>query len=70
MARAVGLLALASNQMVHADGERILLVRALGALSAGDLLGLDRGYPAWWLFALFRQRGVAFCAQAGQLRLR
>ena len=69
MARVVGLLAVASNQMVHAeigsyaDGERNLLVRALGALSAGDLLVLDRGYPAWWLFALFGQRGIAFCAR-------
>ena len=69
MARVVGLLAVASNQMVHAeigsyaDGERNLLVRALGALSAGDLLVLDRGYPAGCLFALFAQRGVAFCAR-------
>ena len=69
MARVVGLLAVASNQMLHAeignytDGERNLLLRALGALSADDLLVLDRGYPAWWLFALFGQRGVAFCAR-------
>ena len=69
MARVVGLLAVGANQMMHAeigsyaDGERNLLVRALGALSAGDLLVLDRGYPAWWLFALFGQRGVAFCAR-------
>ncbi len=69
MARVVGLLAVASNQMVHAeigsyaDGERSLLVRALGALLPGDLLVLDRGYPAWWLFALFGQRGIAFCAR-------
>jgi hypothetical protein len=69
MARVVGLLAVASNQIVHAEigaytqGERSLLVRALAALSAHDLLGLDRGYPAWWLFALFVQRGIAFCAR-------
>jgi len=69
MARVVGLLAVESNQMVHAeigsyaDGERSLLVRALSALSAGDLLVLDRGYPAWWLFALFIQREIAFCAR-------
>ena len=68
MARVVGLLAVTSNQMLHAeigsyaDGERSLLLRALGVLSADDLLVLDRGYPAWWLFALFAQRGVAFCA--------
>ncbi len=69
MARVVGLLAVASNQVLHAEiggyaeGERNLLLRALGALSVGDLLVLDRGYPAWWLFALFAQRGVAFCAR-------
>ena len=69
MARVVGLLAVASKQMLHAEigsyaeGERNLLLRALGALSAGDLLVLDRGYPAWCLFALFAQRGVAFCAR-------
>lgn len=69
MARVVGLLAVESNQMVHAEigsyanGERSLLVRALGALSSGDLLVLDRGYPAWWLFALLGRRGIAFCAR-------
>ncbi|MBK6717128.1 MAG: IS4 family transposase [Burkholderiales bacterium] len=69
MARVVGLLAVDSSQMLHAevgsyaDGERSLLVRALGALSVGDLLVRDRGYPAWWLFALFGQRGVPFCAR-------
>ena len=69
MARVVGLLAVASNQMLHAeignytDGERNLLLRALGALSTDDLLVLDRGYPAWWLFALFGQRGITFCAR-------
>lgn len=69
MARVVGLLAVASNQLLHveigsyAQGERSLLVRALGALSSRDLLVLDRGYPAWWLFALFGQRGIDFCAR-------
>lgn len=69
MARVVGLLAVASNQIVHAEigaytqGERSLLVRALTALSAHDLLVLDRGYSAWWLFALFGQRCTAFCAR-------
>ena len=66
---ALGLLAVASKQMLHAEiggyaeGERNLLLRALGALSAGDLLVLDRGYPAGCLFALFAQRGVAFCTR-------
>jgi hypothetical protein len=69
MARVVGLLAVASNQMVHTEigpytqGERSLLVRALAFLCASDLLVLDRGYPAWWLFALLGQRGIGFCAR-------
>ena len=69
MARVVALLAVASNQIVHTVigafslGERSLLVRALGALSARDLLVLDRGYPAWWLFAVLGQRGIGFCAR-------
>lgn len=69
MARVVGLLAVASNQIVHtqigsyAQGERSLLVRALATLGVRDLLVLDRGYPAWWLFALLGQRGIAFCAR-------
>ena len=69
MARLVGLLAVSSRQMLHVeiggydDGERSLLLRCLGVLSCTDLLVLDRGYPAWWLFALFGQRGFAFCAR-------
>ena len=69
MARVVGLLAVASQQLLHAEigaydqGERSLLVRALRAVLPRDLLVLDRGYPAWWLFALFRQRGIEFCAR-------
>jgi hypothetical protein len=69
VARVVGLLAVASNQLLHAEigsydeGERSLLVRALGAVSAQDLLVMDRGYPAGWLFAWLGQRGVAFCAR-------
>lgn len=69
MARVVALLAVASNQIMHTVigaytlGERCLLVRALDALSARDLLVLDRGYPAWWLFALLGQRNIGFCAR-------
>lgn len=69
MARVVGFLAVASNQLLHAEigafdhGERGLLVRALPTLSARDLLVMDRGYPAWWLFALLGQRGIEFCAR-------
>ena len=43
------------------------LARSLGgsldALSAGDMLVPDRGYPAaWCLFALLDQRNIGFCA--------
>ena len=57
MARAVGLLAVASKQMLHAEiggyaeGERNLLLRALGAHEDSELAGLGResedGNPAW-----------------------
>lgn len=69
VAKLVGLFAVASRQVLHVqigaylDGERGLLLRALQALAPTDLLVLDRGYPAWWLFALFAQRKVAFCAR-------
>ena len=69
MARLVGLFAVASKQMLHVQiggydkGERGLLVRCLHALSSTDLVVMDRGYPAWWLFALFSQKGLAFCAR-------
>ena len=29
----------------------------------GDLILLDRGYPAFWLFVLIRQQGADFCAR-------
>ena len=69
MARVVGLFAVASKQMLHVHiggydkGERSLLVRCLHALSTTDLVVMDRGYPAWGLFALFAQRSIAFCAR-------
>jgi hypothetical protein len=69
VAKLVGLFAVASRQMLHVqigpylDGERSLLARCLDSLVANDLLVLDRGYPAWWLFALFSQRGISFCAR-------
>ena len=69
MARLLGMFAVSSKQMLHVEiggydkGERSLLVRCLHALSATDLLVMDRGYPAWWLFSLLAQKGVAFCAR-------
>lgn len=46
-----------------AEGERILAERHWACLTAGDLVLLDRGYPAFWLFAGIRQRQADFCAR-------
>lgn len=46
-----------------AQGERQLARDHLRHVNAGDLLLLDRGYPAFWLFAAILQRGAAFCAR-------
>lgn len=45
------------------QGERSLLTQLLQDLRAGDLVLLDRGYPALWLFALLQAHGVHFCAR-------
>jgi hypothetical protein len=41
--------------------ERQLLVEALDRLGPGDLLLLDRGYPASWLVCLLNERGIRWC---------
>lgn len=41
--------------------ERQMLVEALELLGPGDVLVLDRGYPAAWLVALLNERGIRFC---------
>jgi hypothetical protein len=46
-----------------AEGERLLAQRHLCSVQPGDLLLLDRGYPAFWLFLAIRQRGADFCAR-------
>jgi len=45
------------------QGERTLAVQHCQHLAENDLVLLDRGYPAFWLFALLRARGVHFCAR-------
>lgn len=45
------------------QGERALFGQLLGSLRADDLVLMDRGYPALWLFALLQSRGVQFCAR-------
>jgi len=42
-------------------GERRLAIQHLDHLGEGDLLLCDRGYPAFWLFALLLSRKVHFC---------
>jgi len=48
-----------------ANGERSLLAQHLNAniLGRQDLVLLDRGYPAFWLFALILSTGADFCAR-------
>jgi len=43
-----------------AEGERSLAARHLQAVGPGDLLLFDRGYPAFWLFALILSHGCEF----------
>lgn len=43
------------------EGERQVLFENLHRLVAGDLLVLDRGYPATWLCAVLEARGIAYC---------
>jgi hypothetical protein len=46
-----------------AVGERELAARHMAKAGPGDLVLLDRGYPAFWLFVLIRQQGADFCAR-------
>lgn len=44
-------------------GERALAELHFAHLQAGDLVLLDRGYPAYWLFTLILAQGAHFCAR-------
>ena len=44
-------------------GERELVVQHCSNLLSTDLLLLDRGYPAFWLFTLILSLGANFCAR-------
>jgi hypothetical protein len=65
LARALGLFATTSKLMLKTvdDAERVLLARLLPHLASDDLLIMDRGFPAVWLFTLLQQRGLPFLAR-------
>jgi len=45
------------------SGERQLAAQHLLRVMPGDLILLDRGYPAWWLFSLILSMDAHFCAR-------
>lgn len=47
----------------YKTSERDLLVEHLEYTQKGDLLILDRGYPAVWLFFLLQAKGLEFCVR-------
>jgi hypothetical protein len=64
--RALGLYLPGNEVMLHvavgpeSEGERQMLFDQLDLLRPGDVLMLDRGYPATWLVQLLHQRGIDF----------
>ncbi len=44
-------------------GERVLAERHLDHIRKGDMLIMDRGYPAFWLFAAILDKKADFCAR-------
>jgi hypothetical protein len=69
LARALGLFSTTSKLMIKTvlgrfdDAERALLAQLLPHLASDDLLIMDRGFPAVWLFTLLQQRGLPFLAR-------
>jgi hypothetical protein len=69
LARTLGLFACTSKLMIKAvigrfdEAERALLVQLLPQLGRDDLLIMDRGFPAVWLFTLLQQRQLPFLAR-------
>jgi len=55
---------LAAKLYSPSTGERQMLFEHLECLAPGDLLVLDRGYPARWLLAYLTQQGIPFCVRA------
>jgi len=54
-------LILAATLHSACTGERQALFEQLDSFAPGDLLLLDRGYPARWLVGALAQRGIDFC---------
>lgn len=59
------------NRLIHDaviapyhDDERSLLLQHIIAMKPGELLLLDAGYPAFWLFATLTVRKIEWCARA------
>lgn len=44
-------------------GERELLKMQINSLTIKDLLLLDRGYPAFWLYSLLVEKNINFCSR-------
>ena len=69
LARTLGLFATTSKLMLKTvvarfdDAERALLAQLLPHLASDDLLIMDRGFPALWLFTLLQQRQLPFLAR-------
>ena len=69
LARALGLFSTTSKLMIKTvlgrfdDAERALLAQLLPHLASDDLLIMDRGFPALWLFTLLQQRQLPFLAR-------
>jgi hypothetical protein len=47
----------------NAHGERVLAEQHLSQVSEGDLILLDRGYPAFWFFMAIHARQAHFCGR-------
>ena len=60
-------LTLASKLYLPNVGERQMLFEHLDYLRQDDILVLDRGYPAHWMFAVLLQRQRHFCMRADNL---
>lgn len=72
--RALGLYLPGNDLMLHvavgpqAEGERQMLFEQLDRLRRGDVLILDRGFPASWLVQALAQRGIDFVIRCDSTR--